>query len=133
MTNNNGSSIIKQDLQDLLQQLPTKDDFRIIQNELSVLKRDINTIKHDLKSARNDFGTQELKMDLKLDRVKMDLDENARAYRDSILTRMDGVMKELETIREEQIVGGKQVSDLQGKVKANEKEVAKIKRILQAS
>lgn len=51
------------------------------------------------------------------------LDEKNRGYRDQILTGLDRVMKELETMREENTVGGHQVGE---KLDDHERRITKL-------
>lgn len=53
-------------------------------------------------------------------------DENAKRYRDQILTRLDGVMGELQTMREENTIGAYQTSELQKQVDSHEKRIARL-------
>ncbi len=53
-------------------------------------------------------------------------DEKNRGYRDDILTKMDGVMKELETMREENTLAVGQTRELWEKVDNHEKRIAKL-------
>ena len=48
-------------------------------------------------------------LEIKLDEIKEEIDENAKNYRDDVLTKLDEVMDELETIREENILGNHHV------------------------
>ncbi|OGH43041.1 MAG: hypothetical protein A3B53_00540 [Candidatus Levybacteria bacterium RIFCSPLOWO2_01_FULL_42_15] len=48
-------------------------------------------------------------LEIKLDEIKEEIDENAKNYRDDVLTKLDEVMGELETIREENILGNHHV------------------------
>ncbi len=50
-------------------------------------------------------------------------DEKNRSYRDQVLTGLDKVMKELETIREETTVGNHQLSE---KVHEHERRIIKL-------
>ncbi len=66
-----------------------------------------------------------LKSELKraLDVLESKVDENARGYRDQILTKLDGVMGELKTIREETTIGTHQVFELQERVDNHEERI----------
>ena len=44
-------------------------------------------------------------LDIIIDEAKRDIDEKAREYRDEILTRLDGAMGELESRRENDVIG----------------------------
>ena len=50
-------------------------------------------------------------LEIKLDEIKEEIDENAKNYRDDVLTKLDEVMGELETIREENILGNHHVQE----------------------
>ena len=50
-------------------------------------------------------------LEIKLDEIKEEIDENAKNYRDDVLTKLDEVMDELETIREENILGNHHVQE----------------------
>lgn len=52
--------------------------------------------KDDLKR----FATK-----IDLDRLRDEIDDNAKKYRDDVLTKLDGVMGELQTMREENTIG----------------------------
>lgn len=49
-----------------------------------------------------------------------EFDENAKEYRDEILTKLDGVMGELKTMREETTFGAHQVFELREQVDNHE-------------
>lgn len=57
-------------------------------------------------------------------------DEKNRGYRDQILNGLDKVMKELETIREENIIGTQQIKEVTKKVTTNERKIAKLESLL---
>ncbi|MCL4418726.1 hypothetical protein M1146_01335 [Patescibacteria group bacterium] len=59
------------------------------------------------------------------------MDEKNRKYRDQILTGLDGVMKELETMREENTVGTHQIRELDVKVDNHETRIAKLEASMQ--
>ena len=44
------------------------------------------------------------------DEILVKVDENAKKYRDQILTKLDGVMGELETMRQENTIGTYQIN-----------------------
>lgn len=54
------------------------------------------------------------------------LDETFRQYRDDVLTKMDGVMKELDTKREESSLGTYQTRELRERVDNHEKRIKKL-------
>ncbi len=67
-------------------------------------------------------------IDYKLEKVKRELDDNAKLYRDQILTKLDRVMGELETISEENILGPKQNRELRDDVESLKKRVKKLEQ-----
>ena len=67
-------------------------------------------------------------IDYKLEKVKRELDDNAKLYRDQILTKLDRVMGELETISEENILGPKQNRELRDDVESLKKRVKKVEQ-----
>lgn len=67
--------------------------------------------------------------------TKIDLDEafeeygeKNRGYKDEILTGRDKVMKELETMREENVVGAFQIRELHEKFDVHEKRIKKLEK-----
>lgn len=72
--------------------------------------------KSDLKTALDD---QEKSMLRKID-------DKLMLYRDEVLTKFDAIMKELETMREENTLGVYQTNNLQKKVDDHEKRITKL-------
>lgn len=99
----------KADLEKALKNYPTKDDLR---DDLKVL---------------------EVRMDIKMDHLANRVDDNAKQYRDQILTRLDGVMGELQTMREENTLGAYQAGKLQKKVDNHEKRIVHLEKTRQAA
>lgn len=62
-------------------------------------------LKKELQANSNHFDEKlerlETRIDIKLERLKLDIDDSVRNYRDDVLTKIDGVMKEFETNRED--------------------------------
>lgn len=79
--------------------------------------------KTDLK---NEIGALETRIDIKFERFEQKIDDKAQKYRDEVLTKMDGVTKELETIREEQIVANRHIDFAINKLVNHEKRLTKI-------
>ncbi len=44
-------------------------------------------------------------LEIKLDKLKQEIDDNTRDYKDEILSKLDGIVVDLETMREENIIG----------------------------
>ncbi len=72
--------------------------------------------KRDLKEALFDLRHGLLKA----------LDEKSKKYRDEILNGLDGVMKELETMREENTIGAHQTREIREEVDNHEKRITKL-------
>ena len=63
------------------------------------------------------------------DEILVKVDENAKKYRDQILTKLDGVMGELQTMREENTVGTYQISGLRERVDNHDRRIASLEKI----
>lgn len=72
-------------------------------------------------------------LELKFEELKMELDENAQKYHGDILNKLDEVMGELETIREEQTTGFHQYKELQEQVNGQDKKIKKIEQRIYAA
>ena len=59
------------------------------------------------------------------------MDENAAKYRDEILTKLDGVMGELQAMREENTVGAHQTRELREQVNDHEKRIEHLEKTQQ--
>ena len=75
-----------------------------------------------------------LRAEIKLntDEILVKVDENARKYKDQILSKMDEVMGELQTIREDNIIGTHQTSELRRQTDDHEKRIKKLEKVQQA-
>lgn len=65
-------------------------------------------------------------INVKLESLKGEVDENAKNYRDQILTKLDEVMGELQTGREERTLETHQYSELVEEVTGHEKRIKKL-------
>ncbi|MEK7159913.1 MAG: hypothetical protein AAB702_00330 [Patescibacteria group bacterium] len=74
-------------------------------------------LKAELKVALNDFRHGLLK----------ELNEKSKKYRDDILTKLDEVVGELQTMREENTIGVHQTRELREEVDDHEKRITKLK------
>lgn len=68
-----------------------------------------------------------------LDDLKKEIDEKAQGYRDQILTKLDGVMGELQTIREDNVIGTHQTSQLREEVDNHEKRIRNLEKVQQTA
>lgn len=95
--------------------------------------------KSDLESALKKYATREdlliLKGELenKLSDLEQKIDSKAQGYRDEILTKLDGVMGELETMRQENTIGTHQISNLQEASENHEKRIKHLEKIQQTT
>ncbi|PIY94917.1 MAG: hypothetical protein COY68_00960 [Candidatus Levybacteria bacterium CG_4_10_14_0_8_um_filter_35_23] len=76
----------------------------------------------------NNASQQVTKIDLlvlreDLEKKFEETNENNRKYKDQILTGLDGVMKELETMREESTIGTHQTRELRKDVDGHEERI----------
>ncbi|HSD98077.1 MAG TPA: hypothetical protein VLB73_00085 [Patescibacteria group bacterium] len=74
------------------------------------------------KVIQEEIEFSEARTDIKLVKMEQRIDDNAKKYRDDVLTRMDETMGELETIRQEQLLTGNQVT-------AHEERIAKLEKL----
>lgn len=124
MKQKNSSALTKQDLQEAIKKVATSTDVQGVKQvindltqEITALKKDTNTVKHDVKSIRNELDTIELRLDIKLDKLEMAIDDNARQYRDDVLTKLSETMGELEKIREDRELASYHTSELEKRIK----------------
>ena len=81
--------------------------------------------KNDLKLLENSLRAE---IKLNTDEVLTKVDENARKYRDQILTSNDKLAKTLETMREELEIGNFQTKE---KIKNHEERIKNLEKIPQ--
>jgi BMFP domain-containing protein YqiC len=98
---------------------------KILQKELGSLEKKVDI---GLDNLQKELGSLEKRVDIKLENLKQDIDEKARGYRDDVLTKLDGVMGELQTIREENTVGTYQMSELRRRVDNHDKRIASLEK-----
>lgn len=98
--------------------------------------------KNDLKKVEKSLRTELLRLEGRLEKkfvTKLDLgdamegleervDERARRYRDELLTKLDGVMGELQNMREDNIIGTHQTSELSGRVDGHEVRITVLEK-----
>lgn len=69
------------------------------------------------------FKLSEINTDIKLENLERKIDEKAQKYRDQVLTSNDKIVKELEVMREENIIGFNQIARLGKQVNSHEKRI----------
>lgn len=79
-----------------------------------------NATKGDLELLARSLRKELLQLEERIE----SLDENARKYRDEILTKLDSVMGELKTMREETTIGAHQVFELREQVDNHEERIS---------
>lgn len=94
-----------------------------------------NATKRDLELLERTLRSELLKLDVKVERRFESVeerieesDENAIKYKDEILTKLDGVMGELQTMREENTVGTYQISEVKEQVDNHEKRIQHLEK-----
>ena len=75
------------------------------------------------KTLDQRFLLNDAKFDLKLENLERKIDEKAQKYRDEVLTSNDKIIKELEVMREENIIGFNQIARLGRQVSNHEKRI----------
>lgn len=84
-------------------------------------------------ATKGDLELLEKSLRGELLRLEERVEGNAKQYRDEILTKLDGVMGELKTIREETSIGAHQVFDLQEQVDGHEKRIIRLEELQPAA
>lgn len=79
-------------------------------------------LRHELSILRTEF-----------DKLRIEVDEKAKTYRDQILTRLDEIMGEFENIREDRTLAVGQTRDLRDQVEDHERRIGKMERAQKAA
>lgn len=109
--------------------LVTKDYFKKeLKKELSKEISKLAT-KKELKQLEKSLREELLRLEGRIEQS----DDNAREYRDQILTKLDGVMGELQTMREENTIGAYQISQLREEVDGHEKRIGHLEKSRQTA
>lgn len=67
-----------------------------------------------------------------INEAKSEIDQNAKAYRDQILAKMDEVLGELQDMREENIIGTHHIRELRKADANHERRIKKLEQMQQA-
>ena len=94
-------------------------------------KKDLIEIINDL---RNDFRKElnreisgiEIRLEIKLEKMELRIDDRARIYNSQILTRFDQWANDLKTAQTERVVTADQLTKLRNSVNVLEKRVTKL-------
>jgi len=81
-------------------------------------------LREELVEFKKEFK-KELKTELKTE-LREDLGEDIRKFRDEIMTGIDGVMKELEAMREDSTIGTYQIRNLREEADDHEKRITRL-------
>ncbi|OGH23138.1 MAG: hypothetical protein A3F31_04060 [Candidatus Levybacteria bacterium RIFCSPHIGHO2_12_FULL_38_12] len=92
--------------------LATKNDLKKVEKSLRV----------ELQKVEKSLRVELLRLEERIENS----DENAIEYRDQILTKLDKVMGELQTMREENTVGAYQIRELREKVDGHELRITRL-------
>lgn len=102
-----------------------KQNNQSVQNGLKELLRNYPT-KADLRRELTALEKKIVRVDIKLESLGRDVDEKARKYRDEILSRIDDVMGQLETLREENVIGAHQTREFREQVDGHERRLVRL-------
>lgn len=79
------------------------------------------------KNSDQDLVTKGF-LKIELNELMQKIDEKAKKYRDEILTKMDGVMGELQTMREENTIGTYQSREVRDQVEDHERRIKRLEK-----
>ncbi len=68
----------------------------------------------------------EIRIDIKLDDLRREIDDNAKKYRDEILTALDPTVKELKDAHEERTIVAHQVAEVRDSVDDHEQRITRL-------
>lgn len=89
--------------------------------------------KSEELATKKDLLLLKDELENKLNGLEQKLDSNAQRYRDEILTKLDGVMGELEAMRQENTIGTHQISNLQATANDQDKRIKHLEKIQQTT
>ena len=92
-----------------------------------VTKKDFLLLRTEFKVTKKSLFSQILTLEEKIEKV----DDKNKKYKDEILTGLDKVMNELQTMREEDAAGTLQLLRLREDVDGHEKRLSKLESIPQ--
>ena len=112
----NGQIVTQKDFQSL------KSEFGGLRTEFGGLKTGFKGLKSEFKATRKSLFSQILTLEEKLEQ----LDETNKGYKDEIMTGLDKIMGELQTIREESAAGTLQLQRLRKDVDNHEERISSL-------
>lgn len=100
----------------------TKEDFEKAINKLAT--------RDELKSlaTKKDLNNFKLDIIVEISQLETRTDDKMKKYKDEILTKMDGTMKELEEVREEQTLSQHQDKEFQKQIDEYAKKIKKLEQ-----
>lgn len=75
---------------------------------------------------KSEIVASEVRRDIKDEQLERRMDDRMRQYRDEILTKMDGAMKELKTNREEQTIINEEIDQINDKLAEHDKRIKRL-------
>lgn len=93
-------------------------------------------LKIEIKNLEERLGDRLVSKALlryELDKQKQELDDNAKKYRDEILGKLDKVVGELETMREDRKLAVHQTSELREEIENHEKRIKRLEKVQQTA
>lgn len=91
-------------------------------------KTELHNVRDDL---RGEIRGVETRMDIKMERMEGRIDDKARGYRDEVLIKMDQVIGELQTMREDQTIVNHQTTQALKRLDDHEVRITVVeKRVL---
>lgn len=111
-----------------MQKRPTKKSELTLDAIENLLNKQEKSLRASITSemgavVKEEISYSELRTDIKLDKLKRELDDNAKEYRNDVLNKMDEVMGELAQMREDREVGDYQVGE---KIENHEQRIIKL-------
>lgn len=108
-----------------------KTDVNILKTDVKGLKTDVNILKTDVKGIKDDIKALEIRNNIKMDALKIEIGDEIRQYHDKTMTKLDDIVKELEEMREDRILGAHQTSELRKNVDDHEKRITSLEKARQ--
>jgi hypothetical protein len=92
-------------------------------------KKDLAQLEERLgKNLKSETQALETRIDIKNDRRDLRLEDKFRQYRDDVLTKMDQVMGQLETIRDEQVLANHHAEEMLQKINNHEGRITRLEK-----
>lgn len=108
----------------------------LTKSDLSHIGRIVEPIKQDVSSLKKDVGS--LKTDVKIleNSLRVEIREmrkEHKQYKDEVLTKLDGIAGDLGVMKDENIIGSGQTSQLREEVEDHEERIKRLEKIPQTA